>query len=136
LSESKRIFALALARHLTGEANRPLIIAFDNVDRRESNQQLRIFQAVQWFRSETRAFALLTLRDTTFDHHKNEPPLDAFAQLNNFYIRPPRFSLVLQKRLSLAIAEGLRDFDEIEQSTDSGIRFRYSKEHLAAFLQR
>ncbi|MGC2413059.1 MAG: hypothetical protein WA459_10240 [Stellaceae bacterium] len=62
LSGNKRLFALKLARHLTGDANRPLIVAFDNVDRRESEQQLHIFQAAQWFRSETRAFVLLTLR--------------------------------------------------------------------------
>jgi hypothetical protein len=116
--------------------DRPLIIAFVNVDRRESAQQLEIFQATQWFRSETRAFALLTLRDVTFERYKNEPPLDAFAQISNFYIRPPRFSLVLQKRLSLAIDEGLKDLREIEQPTTTGLRFRYSKEHLHVFLQQ
>ena len=135
LCSDKRVLALRLARHLTGEMDRPLIVAFDNVDRRESAQQLDIFQAAQWFRSESRAFALLTLRDVTFERYKSEPPLDAFAQISNFYIRPPRFSLVLQKRLSLAIDEGLRDLQEIEQPTASGLRFRYSKEHLGVFLQ-
>lgn len=135
LSSDKKTFALRLARHITGDCNRPLIIAFDNVDRRESTQQLRIFQAAQWFRSETRAFALLTLRDVTFERYKNEPPLDAFAQISNFYIRPPRFSLVLQKRLTLAIDEGLKHLSEIEQTTSSGMRFRYSKDHLSKFLK-
>jgi hypothetical protein len=135
LSSDKKNVALRLGSHITGEAARPLIVAFDNVDRRESGQQLKIFQAAQWFRAETRAFALLTLRDVTFERYKNEPPLDAFAQLNNFYIRPPRFSLVLQKRLTLALEEGLKDLQEVEQTTTSGIRFVYSKEHLATFLK-
>jgi hypothetical protein len=135
LSSDKRLFALRLARHITGEANRPLIVAFDNVDRRESKQQLDIFQAAQWFRNETRAFALLTLRDTTFERFKSEPPLDAFAQINNFYIRPPRFSLVLQKRLALAIEEGLKDLETIEQPTSTGLRFIYSKDQLGEFLK-
>jgi hypothetical protein len=135
LSANRRIFALKLARHLTGDANRPLIVAFDNVDRRESEQQLNIFQAAQWFRSETRAFALLTLRDTTFEQYKSVPPLDAFAQLNNFYIRPPRFSLVLQKRLSLAIDEGLKEIEIIEQPSNTGLRFLYTKEQLGDFLR-
>jgi hypothetical protein len=39
LSADKRGFALKLGRYITGNANRPLIIAFDNVDRRESGQQ-------------------------------------------------------------------------------------------------
>lgn len=135
LSGDKRGFALRLGRYITGDANRPLIIAFDNVDRRESGQQLHIFQAAQWFRSETRAFALLTLRDVTFERFKSEPPLDAFAQISNFYIRPPRFALVLQKRLRLAIEIGLKDYKIVEQSTESGMRFKYSKEQLGMFLQ-
>ena len=135
LSSDRRTLALRLARYLTETMHRPLIIAFDNVDRRESDQQLKIFQAAQWFRRETRAFSLLTLRDVTFERYKNEPPLDAFAQINNFYIRPPRFSLVLQKRLALAIEYGLKDLEEIEQSTSSGLRIRYSKDQLGLFLQ-
>ena len=135
LSADKRLLAQRLGRYITGNAYRPLIIAFDNVDRRESAQQLHIFQAAQWFRSETRAFALLTLRDVTFERFKNEPPLDAFAQISNFYIRPPRFALVLQKRLKLAIDVGLKDLEIVEQSSSSGIRFRYSKEQLGTFLQ-
>jgi hypothetical protein len=135
LSADKRNFALKLARHITGEAARPLIIAFDNVDRLESAQQLRIFQAAQWFRSETRAFALLTLRDVTFEHFKDSPPLDAFAQISNFYIRPPRFALVLQKRLKLAIDIGLKQIEVVEQSTETGLRFKYSRDQLGVFLQ-
>lgn len=135
LSADKKNFALRLARHITGEANRPLIVAFDNVDRRESDQQLRIFQAAQWFRSETRAFSLLTLRDTTFERFKNEPPLDAFAQISNFYVRPPRFSLVLQKRLILAVDEGLKDISEVEQVSSGGARFKYTKDQLGTYLR-
>lgn len=135
LSADKRSFALKLGRHITGDMKRPIIIAFDNVDRRESGQQLHIFQAAQWFRSETRAFTLLTLRDVTFERFKDEPPLDAFAQISNFYIRPPRFALVLQKRLKLAIDEGLKDLDAIEQATESGLRFKYSIVQLGTFLQ-
>jgi len=135
LSGDTRAFALGLGRYITGEANRPLIIAFDNVDRRESGQQLHIFQAAQWFRNEIHAFALLTLRDVTFERFKDEPPLDAFAQISNFYIRPPRFALVLQKRLRLAIDAGLKELELVEQVSSSGMRFQYSKEQLGTFLQ-
>lgn len=135
LSNDKRLFAIRLAKYVTTDLSRPLIVAFDNVDRRESTQQLQIFQAAQWFRKETNAFALLTLRDVTFERFKNEPPLDTFAHLNNFYIRPPRFSLVLQKRLQLALDEGLSDITEIEQPTSGGSRFKYDKEQLGKFLK-
>jgi hypothetical protein len=135
MSADKRNFGIQLGRSLTSNATRPLIVAFDNVDRRESAQQLQIFQAAQWFRRETHAFTLLTLRDVTFERFKDQPPLDAFAQISNFYIRPPRFALVLQKRLRLAISVGLKEVAKVEQTASSGIRFKYNKDQLGSFLQ-
>ncbi|MGC2415814.1 MAG: hypothetical protein WA459_24345, partial [Stellaceae bacterium] len=92
-------------------------------------------KALRNCRERRQALLSQALRGTTFEQYKNEPPLDAFAQLNNFYIRPPRFSLVLQKRLTLAIDEGLKDLQVIEQPTNTGLRFRYSKEQLGDFLR-
>ena len=135
MSADKRNFGIQLGRSLTSNATRPLIVALDNVDRRESAQQLQIFQAAQWFRRETHAFTLLTLRDVTFERFKDQPPLDAFAQISNFYIRPPQFALVLQKRLRLAISVGLKEVAKVEQTASSGMRFRYNKEQLGTFLQ-
>jgi hypothetical protein len=135
LSNDKRLFALRIAKYITADQSRPLIVALDNVDRRESLQQLKIFQGAQWFRHETKSFALLTLRDVTFERYKKEPPLDTIAQLNNFYIRPPRFSLVLQKRLNLAIEVGLSHITEVDHPTAGGVRFTYSREQLGKFLK-
>lgn len=135
ISADKRNFGVLLGRSLTMNATRPLIVAFDNVDRRESAQQLQIFQAGQWFRRETHAFTLMTLRDVTFERFKDQPPLDAFAQISNFYIRPPRFALVLQKRLRLAISEGLKEVSKVEQTASSGMRFQYNRDQLGTFLQ-
>ena len=135
LSADKRNFGVMLGRSLTMNATRPLIVAFDNVDRRESAQQLQIFQAAQWFRRETHAFTLMTLRDVTFERFKDQPPLDAFAQISNFYIRPPRFALVLQKRLRLAISVGLKEVSMVEQTAASGMRFQYNRDQLGTFLQ-
>ena len=87
MSADKRNFGIQLGRSLTSNATRPLIVALDNVDRRESaRKQIQIFQAAQWFRRETHAFTLLTLRDVTFERFKDQPPLDAFAQISNFLI--------------------------------------------------
>jgi GTPase SAR1 family protein len=54
--------AMSLCRYLIGVRRIPVIVAFDNVDRRDREQQLRIFQVAQWFKNGTRAFCLLTLR--------------------------------------------------------------------------
>jgi hypothetical protein len=97
------VFARSLARSLGGDRARTLVIAFDNVDRRDRESQLKIFQTGQWFMNLTRAVCLMTLRDETFEIYKNEKPLDAFLKTGNFYIRPPRFVDMVSKRLDLVI---------------------------------
>jgi hypothetical protein len=51
----------------------------------------------------TRALVIVNLRDTTFEAHREEPPLDAFINAVNFYIRSPRFALMIRKRLELVM---------------------------------
>jgi hypothetical protein len=135
MQSDKKKFCGALARYISSEMRRPIIVAFDNVDRRESAQQLQIFQDAQWFRTHTRCFALLTLRDETYERYKREPPLDAYAQISHFQVRPPRFSLVLRKRLDLAIDFGEQRTEFVEQISTSGMRFQYNKEKLSIFLR-
>jgi hypothetical protein len=65
---SPRKFASAISRFVLGDQRKVLAVVFDNVDRRDREQQLRIFQIAQWFRSETRAFCLLALRDDLAIH--------------------------------------------------------------------
>jgi GTPase SAR1 family protein len=97
------IFAKNLARTLGGDRRLILVIAFDNVDRRDREAQLRIFQTGQWFMTLTRSVCLMTIRDETFEVYKDEKPLDAFLKTGNFYIRPPRFVDMVTKRLNLVI---------------------------------
>lgn len=92
-----------ITRYYSKDKNLPVIAVFDNVDKRNRDQQLRIFQVVQWFRSNNNCFTILTLRDETYDAYKNEPPLDAFLKPFAFRISPPRFINVVQKRLELVI---------------------------------
>lgn len=103
--EDPKIFAKALARCLSGDRGYTVLIAFDNVDRRQRDSQLKIFQVGQWFMNETKSVCLMTLRDETFETYKDEKPLDAFLKTGNFYIRPPRFVDMVSKRLHLAISE-------------------------------
>ena len=96
-------FAECISRHYSGERGLGIVVVFDNVDKRSRDQQLNIFEAAQWFKDVTRALLLVNLRDSTFEAHRDEPPLDAFANAINFYIRPPRFSIVIKKRLELTL---------------------------------
>ena len=102
-TEDWQEFAFSTCRFLSGDKGVPIVVAFDNVDRRNRDQQLKIFQTAQWFKAKSRALCLLTLRDETFERYKEEPPLDAFLTSVNFYIQPPRFVDVVRNRLSLAL---------------------------------
>lgn len=95
--------AECIARRFTGEMNLGIVVVFDNVDRRSRDQQLAIFEAAQWFKELTKSLVLVNLRDSTFEAHRDEPPLDAFINAINFYIRPPRFAQVIRKRLELVL---------------------------------
>jgi Cdc6-like AAA superfamily ATPase len=103
LSDDKEKIVSAIARHYTGERRIGLVVVFDNVDKRSRDVQLAIFEGAQWFKELTRALVIITLRDTTFEAHREEKPLDAFINAVNFYIRPPRFALMLRKRLEIVI---------------------------------
>ncbi len=92
-----------IIRYFSKDKNIPVVVVFDNVDKRDRDQQLSIFQSVQWFRSKNKCFTILSLRDETFDAYKDSPPLDAFLKPFAFRIIPPRFINVVKKRLELAI---------------------------------
>jgi len=127
--------AECIARHFSGEMSFGIVIVFDNVDRRSRDQQLAIFEAAQWFKELTKALVLVNLRDSTFEAHRDEPPLDAFINAINFYIRPPRFAQVIRKRLELVL-ESLQTevAQRQEYALSSGYRIRYPATRLGEFL--
>jgi hypothetical protein len=99
--------------------------------------QLAIFEAAQWFKELTRALVIVNLRDTTYLAHRDEKPLDAFKNAINFYIRPPRFSLMIKKRLELVLEKVQADEKlGTHQSftLDSGAQVTYESKRLSEFL--
>lgn len=107
------LFVKAPARHIGGERRKFIVVIFDNVDRRDKDSQLSIFQTAQWFRRQTQSLCLLSLRDETYEIYKTEPPLDTYVNALHFYIRPPRFVDMAKKRLELAL-EYISDENEVE----------------------
>jgi GTPase SAR1 family protein len=85
LTENKEKVVEAIARQYTGEKRFSLVVVFDNVDKRSRDVQLAIFEAAQWFKDITRALVIVNLRDTTFEAHRDEPPLDAFINAVTLY---------------------------------------------------
>lgn len=125
----------AISRHFSGERRLGIVIAFDNVDKRSRDVQLAIFEEAQRFKELTRGLVLVNLRDSTFEAHRDEPPLDAFSNAINFYIRPPRFAQVIRKRLELVFGF-LADEAEATQTytTEGGYRIIYPSSRLGEYL--
>jgi len=125
----------SIIRYYSKDKNIPVVIVFDNVDKRDRDQQLSIFQSVQWFRSKNKCFSILSLRDETFDAYKDSPPLDAFLKPFAFRIVPPRFINVVKRRLELAISYLSSQTDKtLTYSLPNGIQVTYPSTKLGKYL--
>lgn len=135
LLNSPTDFVKCISRHFSGEKRIGIVVVFDNVDKRSRDLQLAIFEAAQWFKDLTRALVLINLRDSTFETHRDEPPLDAFANAINFYVRPPRFAQVIRKRLELVLEVLPSEVAERQEYIlSSGQRILYPASRLGEFL--
>jgi hypothetical protein len=122
-------------RYYEGDEGIQVVVVFDNVDRRDREQQLRIFQAAQWFRARFKCFIIVSLRDETYDRYRGEPPLDAVYPLLVFRVTPPRFVDVAKKRVELALEHLGRFVTESQSYTlPSGATVRYPASRLGEFL--
>lgn len=74
-TKDPELFLRNVLRFHIGDCGRRVVIVFDNADRRDNQQQLDIFQSVQFFRATYKTFAILCLRDETYDRYRHEPPL-------------------------------------------------------------
>ncbi len=137
LREDNEKVVSAISRHYSGEKHLGLVVVFDNVDKRSRDVQLAIFEAAQWFKELTRALVIVNLRDTTFEAHRDEPPLDAFINAVNFYIRSPRFALMIKKRLEIVL-ENIEQGEKLGKyqrfTLESGAQVVYKSGRLGEFL--
>jgi hypothetical protein len=128
--------AKALARYIEGDKGEILIVVFDNVDRRDAEDQLGAFQLALWFMNQVRCLVILQMRDTTFEAHKDERPLDTYKTGQVFHIGPPRFIDVVKRRLELSLNELARQAPQtIKYRTPSGATISYPKSRAGAFLK-
>lgn len=128
--------ALGLARRLQGDRGEVVIAVFDNVDRRDVANQLAAFQLALWFMEQVRCLVILQMRDSTFEAHKNERPLDTYKTGQIFHISPPRFIDVVKRRLELSLTEVQASAPKtIKYQTPSGANISYSKDKAGDFLR-
>lgn len=129
--------ARGCCRYLQGDRAESIVVVFDNVDRRDSEEQLVAFQLALWFMAETRTLILLQMRDATFEAYKGEPPLDTYKTGQIFHVSPPRFVDVVRRRLELALAAFDQDSDgEVHYKTTGGVKVTYPKSRAGNFLRQ
>jgi hypothetical protein len=128
--------ALGISRHLQGDRGEIVIAVFDNVDRRDVENQLAAFQLALWFMDQMRCLVILQMRDTTFEAHKNDRPLDTYKTGQIVHISPPRFIDVVKRRLELSLKEIEASAPKtIRYITPSGANISYSKDKAGDFLR-
>ncbi len=124
-----------IIRYYAKDKSIPVIVVFDNVDRRDRDQQLQIFQSVQWFRHKNKCFTVLSLRDETFDAYKDQPPLDAFLKPFAFRITAPSFITVARKRLELALEHLTKNAKKTQTFTlSNGATVTYPSDNIGRYL--
>jgi len=128
--------AKSLCRYFQGDRSENVIVVFDNVDRRSPHEQLSAFQQALWFMDLTRCLVVLQMRDSTFEHYKNEKPLDTYKTGQIFHISPPRFVDVVKKRLELSLEDLAEKAPELVRfQTKNGATISYPRSRAGEFLR-
>jgi len=136
LQRDNRATAQALSRYLCSERSRLLVVVLDNCDKRDLEQQLLMFDVAHWTQHELRCLVILPLRESTYDLHRNEPPLDTAQKDLVFRIEPPRFTEVLSSRIALALKEMEERAEEqiLTYMLPNGIKVSYPASDQGMYL--
>jgi len=95
----------AICKFLCVERQKLPVIVLDNCDKRNKDDQLKMFEIARWLQAEISCLMIVPLRDVTYDRFNRVPPLDTTNKHYIFRIDPPPFSKVLKRRLQLVLDE-------------------------------
>lgn len=113
-----------------------LIVVLDNCDKRDRDAQLLMFEVAKWLQENVRCLVILPLRNVTYDHYRNHPPLDTALKDLIFRIEPPNFQKVLTARIKMVMKAMTTDPDTKTLSYVLGdnIVIHYPASDLGRFL--
>lgn len=92
----------SLITQIINADNKELIIVLDNCDKRNLEEQLLMFEVANWLKDAIKTIVFLPLRDTTYDHFRNEKPLDTVIKDLTFRITPASLEKVIYTRIKYA----------------------------------
>ena len=124
----------AYIRFFVHNSGKQLIIILDNCDKRNLEEQLLMFEVANWLKNNSKSIVFLPLRETTFDHHRHEKPLDTVVKDLIFRINPPSLEKVMYNRIKYA--KRLSDNAENQNYyLRNGIRVSYPSKDELSYLQ-
>lgn len=116
--------------------NKSLIVVLDNCDKRNLEEQLLMFEVANWIKEKIKCIVFLPLRDTTYDLHRYEKPLDTVIKDLTFRIIPPSLEKVLYSRLKYA-NRLIKDKEETENfyTLENGMKVDYPKNEEIYYIK-
>ncbi|MDB5012291.1 MAG: ribosomal protein [Daejeonella sp.] len=115
-------------------SGKELIIILDNCDKRNLQEQLLMFEVANWIKDTIKSIVFLPLRDTTYDHYRNEKPLDTVIKDLTFRITPASLEKVIYSRINFASRLSQNNNDRYYFLSDS-IKVRYPAEDELYYLK-
>jgi hypothetical protein len=135
LQRSSKSTLKALIRYLCKERGKLFIVTLDNCDKRTRDEQLLMFSVAKWLQNECECLIFLPIRDTTFDHHRKEPPLDTVIKDLSFRIDPPLLMQVIYKRVNYVLSKmRSEEHQSLEYELSNGMRVVYPRSDQGKYL--
>lgn len=100
LQDDKDLTLNNLILNLITLKGKNLVIVLDNCDKRNTEEQLLMFEVANWIKDNIQAIVFLPIRDTTFENYKYDKPLDTVVKDLIFKINPPSLEQVLSARIN------------------------------------
>jgi hypothetical protein len=134
LKSSLEVELKASLRFFCNDKNKLPVIILDNCDKRTLEDQLLAFDVATWLKENFKALVFLPLRDTTYDNHKKEKPLDTVIKDLVFRIEPPPIKDVIYQRLRLILSKLSEGKKVLNYELPNGFRIEYTESDNSYYL--
>lgn len=124
----------SLIKKVIHPRNKNLVVVLDNCDKRNSEEQLLMFEVANWIKDNIKTIVFLPLRETTYENHKFEKPLDTVIKDLIFKINPPSLEQVLVERVAY-ISKLNNENHNGYYYLSNGIKVKYPSKDEEKFLR-
>ena len=123
-----------LISNFLNKQNKNLVVVLDNCDKRNTEEQLLMFEVANWIKDNIKTIVFLPLRDTTFENHKYDKPLDTVVKDLIFKVNPPNLEQVLASRVNY-ISSLSKTNNSGYYFLDNGIKVQYPSKDEENYLK-